>query len=81
MRKETWSDNDELSDDDWDDDEDDLTVPCPYCGEELLEDSPRCPACGGYTSEEDRPPERKPSWIVVGIVICLVIALAWAAGW
>lgn len=67
-------------DDDWGDD-DDGVVPCPYCGADMLEDSPRCPECGNYISDEDRPPERKPPWIVVGIVVCLVIALAWAAGW
>lgn len=77
MRKEAWeADEDEV----WDDEDDDHVVPCPYCGADMLEDSPRCPACGKYISDEDRPPEKKPPWILVGIVVCLVIALAWAAG-
>jgi len=78
MLEERSETDDDDPDDAWDDDG---TIPCPYCGEEMLEDSPRCPACGRYQSEEDRPPQQKPPWIVVGIVICLVIALAWAAGW
>jgi len=60
--------------------EDDGVVPCPYCSEEMLEDSPRCPSCGRYISEEDRPPERKPPWILIGVVLCLIVALMWIAG-
>jgi len=80
MLEERWETDDDDPDDAWDDD-DDGTTPCPYCGEEMLEDSPRCPACGRYQSAEDRPPQQKPAWVIVGIVVALVIALAWAAGW
>ena len=38
----------------WDDDEE-ATVPCPYCRHPIHEDSPRCPACGNYISAEDAP--------------------------
>jgi uncharacterized protein (DUF983 family) len=80
MRNPQWDEEeDELDDETWDEDDDGL-VPCPYCGEDMLEVSPRCPECGRYISDEDRPAEKKPPWIVVGIVVCLVIALAWAAG-
>jgi hypothetical protein len=74
MRDDEWEADDEDSDDSA------VTVPCPYCGEEMLEDAPQCPACGNYVSDVDRPRERKPPWILIGIVICLVIALAWAVG-
>lgn len=74
MHDSEWKPDDESSDDD------PVIVPCPYCGEEILEDAPQCPACGNYLSEEDRPREKKPPWILVGVVICLVIALLWAAG-
>lgn len=76
MQEEAWEAEE---DDDWDD-EDGLCAPCPYCGAEMLEDSPRCPECGRYISDEDRPPERKPPWIVVGVVVCVIIVLAWMAG-
>lgn len=75
MREEPWE-----ADEDWTDDDDAVTVTCPYCGEELLEDAPQCPSCGNYISDDDRPPDKKPPWIWIGIVICIVIALAWAAG-
>jgi hypothetical protein len=67
-------------DDDWDDDDDVETVPCPYCRRAMPEDAPRCPYCENYISEEDAPPGRKPTWIVVGAVLCLLMALLWALG-
>jgi hypothetical protein len=72
--------------DDWDDDDLDAdlsdddgepTVPCPYCGEEMLEDSPQCPTCGNYISAEQLPYYRQPMWVVVTAVICLILALGW----
>src|ERR1700675_3271685 len=42
------------------------TVPCPRCRRQIHEDSPRCPHCGNYVSEEDAPPGRKPWWILAG---------------
>jgi uncharacterized protein (DUF983 family) len=81
MLEERWAADDGLPDeDDWPDEGNDGLAPCPYCGADILEDSPRCPSCGKYLSEEDRPPEKKPPWILIGIVLCLIIALAWAAG-
>jgi predicted nucleic acid-binding Zn ribbon protein len=61
----------------WDDEDDEETVPCPYCQEPIHEDSQRCPHCENYISQEDAPPSRKPTWIVVGLIICLIIALMW----
>ena len=44
--------------DDWNDDGDEerFDDSCPYCGQEIYEDSPRCPHCGQYISEEDAAP-------------------------
>jgi DNA-directed RNA polymerase subunit RPC12/RpoP len=71
---------------DWDDadfdsstDEDDPAIPCPYCGWQIPEDTPRCPYCENYLSEEDAPPSRKPVWIVVGTLACLYIIYRWIA--
>jgi hypothetical protein len=65
---------------DWngdDDDEGEAAVPCPYCGKEMYEDSPRCPHCGQYISDEDAPPRRAPWWIIVGVVLCLCAVVVW----
>lgn len=61
----------------WDDEEDDTTVPCPYCHEPVYEGSLRCPHCEQYISEEDAPPSPKPRWLILGFVICLAIAALW----
>ena len=67
--------------DSWDDDnedsEDSATIPCPNCGQEFYEDSPRCPHCGQYISAEDAPPRRMPWWIVLGVVLCLCVIALW----
>jgi hypothetical protein len=76
-----WGDDeidDDLDADDFDDDE--PTVPCPYCRREIFEDVERCPYCERYISDEDAPPQRKPWWIVVGTVACLYIFFRWIVG-
>lgn len=72
-------DEDDLVADDWDDQDDEPTVPCPYCRREIFEDSVRCPHCGEYISEEDAPPGRKPWWIIIGALLGLVAILVWIA--
>jgi uncharacterized OB-fold protein len=70
-------------DDNWDDDEtpDDegieSTIPCPSCGREMFEDSPRCPHCERYISDDDRSRPSYPVWVIATAVICLATALAW----
>ena len=51
-------------------------LPCPACRALIYADSERCPACGHYLNDEEDPP-RRPWWIVVGVLVCLVIALYW----
>jgi len=56
-------------------------VPCPYCGDDVYEQAERCPHCGKYISEEDTPDHaaaRFPSWLIVGVIACLVAVLIWA---
>ncbi len=75
-----WNDGGDDADD-WSDDGDDASsIPCPYCGQEVYEDSPRCPHCGRYISEEDAPPRRLPWWIVLGVVLCLCAIVVWIIG-
>lgn len=69
-------------DHDWDEDaeedvDDDESIPCPYCGESMYEESVQCPHCGNYLSEEDRPHKRKPLWLILAAIACLLAALLW----
>ncbi len=58
--------------------DDDATIPCPHCGEEIYDDAVRCPECGEYLSREDAPASSKPWWIVIGVLVCLAIVILWA---
>lgn len=71
-----WDDEDEAEDSDgFDDSDDEPTVPCPSCGREILEDSPRCPYCEQYISADDHAAARKPLWVIATALICLAIAV------
>ena len=69
-----WDDTDEGGDND------DDTIPCPYCKRPIYEDAQRCPYCEHYLSEEDAPPARKPWWVIVGVVLCLYVIYRWISG-
>ena len=84
-----------LNDDDWDDEasndfdsrvedsgiegEEELTIACPYCGEDVYEDSPRCPYCENYLSVEERTSSSSsmPVWVIVGMVLALLATSTW----
>jgi hypothetical protein len=63
----------------WSDDseDDDDTMPCPYCRRPIHEDAQRCPYCENYISEEDTPPRPKTWWFMVGILLCMLIVVMW----
>lgn len=65
------------NEDDWDEEP---TVPCPQCGHEVHEDSPRCPHCENWISDEDAPAGRKPWWLLIGVALCLYAVWRWIAG-
>jgi hypothetical protein len=70
--------------DDWDDDadgpdDDEPTVPCPYCKRLIHEDAQRCPHCESYISEEDRPASPRPWWIILGVLLGLYVVYRWIA--
>jgi hypothetical protein len=74
MARHTWDEED-----DWDVEDEDSTIPCPYCGCEVHEDSPRCPSCENYLSLEDAPPSptNKPWWVLLGAGLGLLVFLRW----
>jgi DNA-directed RNA polymerase subunit RPC12/RpoP len=72
-------DVDTCGDDTYEDDSE-PTIDCPYCGEQILETTPRCPHCGHYISEEDIPPRKKSWLIVVGVGLCLYVVYLWITG-
>lgn len=61
--------SDDYDDDDW------PTVPCPYCREEIAEDSMQCPRCGEYISKEDSPGLPKTKFWIGMMVLALICAL------
>ncbi len=69
--------DDDFDDDYLDEDDDEPTVPCPYCNRQIHEDAQRCPYCEEYISEEDARPGRKPWWIVAGVIVCVYVVLRW----
>jgi hypothetical protein len=86
VRFRDWEDGDsslEADDDEEspDDDDEEPTISCPYCHREVHEDSQRCPHCANYISKEDAPPERKPWWIIVGVIACLYVVYRWNVWW
>lgn len=64
----------------WTGDEESPTVDCPHCGWRIPEDTPRCPYCKNYLSDEDAPHGPKPLWIIVGFLACLYVIYRWIAG-
>lgn len=75
MRDDEDDDLDASDGDGWDDDE--PTIPCPYCRREILEDTPRCPHCEHYLSAEDAPAARMPPWVLLTALVCLGIVGWW----
>jgi hypothetical protein len=57
--------------------EDDDTVPCPYCRRLIHDEAEQCPYCEAYISEEDQPFQPRPWWFVIGFLLCLLILLMW----
>mgnify|MGYP001612462969 CR=1 FL=1 len=76
----------DFDDEDFDDETDygdaddaEPTIACPWCREDIHEDSPQCPHCGNFLSDEDSPGRPKPMWLIVGVVLGLLVILSWIA--
>jgi predicted nucleic acid-binding Zn ribbon protein len=77
FRNEDFEEFDEEGDEVEDFDDVEATAECPYCGEEIYEDANWCPYCTNYISHEDAPKQRKPGWLVAGVIVCLAIVTFW----
>jgi len=82
-RDDDWGDDsDSEEDDDYPDfGDDEAMIPCPNCGVDIHDESEQCPRCGRYLSKEDAPANRKPWWIIVGVVVCLYVVYRWNVWW
>ncbi|MFT5301731.1 MAG: putative paraquat-inducible protein A [Mariniblastus sp.] len=56
-----------------DEQDDDYTVACPHCGDEIYDDAEQCPHCRQYLSASDFK-KQMPTWVVV-LVILTIVAL------
>lgn len=74
------TDDDGYDDDDsdWraDDDDDSVdTHPCPMCSAEVYADTPSCPRCGHYFTDDDPKPlnATRPWWVIFTAALILGI--------
>ena len=67
-----WPGNDDDDDDEPNNDDDEGYVPCPHCGQTMLEAADYCPSCRRWITTEDLPAKPRPGWIVIIVLILLV---------
>ena len=57
-------------------------VPCPHCGEKVLDHMTKCPKCGGELTPRGYNPMNEKTMKIVKIVlysVCIAVAVAIAA--
>jgi len=57
--------------------DDPAEIPCPYCKRPIDEDAEQCPFCGSYVSAEDAPPQPRPWWWAVALVLLVLLVLGY----
>lgn len=60
------------------DGEDNELVTCPYCGAQISELAPRCPACGMWVTGESGAARRSQTWlwpVVVAILVAIILVV------
>lgn len=86
MSETEWLDdpNDSLDEREWPDDDDSDNdegefLPCPECGADIHEESPRCPFCGSYVTFSTHPfTGRSWWWVALGLlgILAMIVMLA-----
>lgn len=62
-------------------DDDEPTIPCPFCREEVWEDAPRCPHCGNLLGGADVPAPRRPWWVLITAALLLYLFVRTLLPW
>ncbi|MEM9701051.1 MAG: zinc ribbon domain-containing protein [Planctomycetota bacterium] len=79
-----WDDSDEYDpydEEQYDEDDSAVELPCPSCGQPVYEDADVCPHCGDYITPGRGPASRNlPRWVfvlgaigVVGTILALIL--------
>ena len=56
------------------DESDEGYIPCPYCGQTMLEDAEYCHHCDRWLTDESPASPSRPWW-VIAVVVVLIAAL------
>jgi uncharacterized paraquat-inducible protein A len=64
-----------------DDDDNEPTIPCPFCKAEIWEDAPRCPRCGNELGGADMPAQRRPWWVLITALLLLYLFVRTLLPW
>jgi len=78
VRNKTWNDDgDESEQDEFEssDFDDDGYIPCPHCGETMLEDADYCPACERWITDGTTNKTRSPVWVMIVAAVLLGLLL------
>ncbi len=58
--------------DEFGDDDEPTTEPCPACGADIYDDSPQCPVCREYIFAAAGRTHRWSLWLVIAAVMALI---------
>ncbi len=79
------TDYDETDDEDeYSEDEEAQTLPCPHCRAEIYEDAEQCPYCGEYVTHSTSIWAGRPWWwIVLGLlgIVAVIFVLLLLGSW
>ncbi len=57
-------------------DDDEETIPCPFCKKPIHEDADVCPRCRNFVGGDDGP-RRVPPLVWIGVILAGLCALTW----
>ena len=63
--------------DEFNNDDELTTEPCPACGAEIYDDSPQCPVCGEYIVARAGASHRWPLWMVIVAAVAIFALLCY----
>ena len=78
MRNKKWNDDSDEFDRnqlDRSDFGDESYLPCPHCGETMLEDADYCPSCDRWMTDGDTTQPRSSLWVIVVAALLLAFLL------